>query len=387
MLGARLVGLYEAANLDSRAPPEQARRISSATSAAMIRKHENLQARRIGAAGRLTLDRPASLNALTLGMVRGMAEILDKWEADPEIGAVVIDAARPRAFCAGGDIRALHDGGRAKDGLAETFWREEYILDARIAGYSKPVVPLMAGLIMGGGVGISAHARHRVVTDTTALAMPEVGIGLIPDVGATWLLSRAPGECGTYLALTGERIGAADVIALGLADHFVPQARLEELGAALAAISGPDLDRGVSEAIGRVAGAPGPSRLLDMREKIDALFRFDTVEEIVAALDRDGSDWARGLAAGIATRSPTSLKLTLAALRGARSLASLEASLQVEYRIVCRIIRAHDFLEGVRAIIIDKDQKPHWSPATLPEVTPEMVAAYFEPLGPDELTF
>src|SRR4051812_8096461 len=309
----------------------------------MIRKHEDLQARRIGAAGRLTLDRPASLNALTLGMVRGMAEILDEWEAAPEIGAVVIDAAGPRAFCAGGDIRALHAGGQAKDGLAEAFWREEYVLDARIARYPKPVVPLMAGLIMGGGVGISAHARHRVVTDTTALAMPEVGIGLIPDVGATWLLSRAPGETGTYLAMTGERIGAADVIALGLADHYVPQARLEELGEALAAIPGGNADAEVAEVIGRIAEAPGPSRLLEKRDAIDVLFRFDEVEEIVAALEAEGSDWARGLAAGISTRSPTSLKLALAALRGARNLPSLEACLQVEYRIVCRIIRAHDF--------------------------------------------
>jgi enoyl-CoA hydratase len=245
----------------------------------------------------------------------------------------------------------------------------------------------MAGLIIGGGVGISAHAGHRVVTDSTALALPEVGIGLIPDVGATWLLSRAPGECGTYLALTGERIGAADAIAMGLADHFVPQARLEELGAALAAISGPDGGGEVDEAIGRVAEPAGPSRILNMREEIDALFRFDTVEEIVAALDQDGSEWARGLSAGIAAKSPTSLKLTLAALRGARGLSSLEACLQVEYRIVCHIIRAHDFFEGVRAVVIDKDQTPRWSPATLPEVTPEMVAAYFEPLGPDELTF
>jgi enoyl-CoA hydratase len=351
----------------------------------MIRKHEDLQARRVGAAGRLTLDRPASLNALTLGMVRGMAEILDEWDKDPEIRVVVIDAAGTRAFCAGGDIRALHDAGRRQDELPETFWREEYILDARIARYPKPVVPLMAGLIMGGGVGISAHARHRVVTDSTALALPEVGIGLIPDVGATWLLSRAPGECGTYLALTGERIGAADAIAMGLADHFVPQARLEELGAALAAISGPDGGGEVDEAIGRVAEPAGPSRILNMREEIDALFRFDTVEEIVAALDQDGSEWARGVSAGIRTRSPTSLKLTLAALRGARGLSSLEACLQVEYRIVCHIIRAHDFFEGVRAVVIDKDQTPRWSPATLPEVTPEMVAAYFEPLGPKDL--
>lgn len=351
----------------------------------MVRKHEDLEARRIGAVGRLTLDRPASLNALTLGMVRGMAEILDEWEADPEVAVVIVDAAGTRAFCAGGDIRALHDGGRAQDGLAETFWREEYLLDARIARFPKPVVPLMAGLIMGGGVGISAHARHRVVTNSTALAMPEVGIGLIPDVGATWLLSRAPGECGTFLALTGERIGAADAIALGLADHFVPQGRFDELGAGLAAITGPDGESQVAEAIQSVAKPAGASRLLERREKIDALFRFDTVEEIVAALDEEGSEWARSLSAGIATRSPTSLKLTLAALRGARSLPSLEACLQVEYRIVCRIIRAHDFFEGVRAIIIDKDGRPHWSPPSLREVTPEMVRAYFEPLGPDDL--
>jgi enoyl-CoA hydratase len=351
----------------------------------MIRKFEGLDARRVGTAGRLTLDRPASLNALTLGMIRGMAEILQEWERDPEIGVVVIDAAGNRAFCAGGDIRALHDAGRAGDSLPETFWREEYILDARIARFPKPVVPLMAGLIMGGGVGISAHARHRIVTESTALALPEVGIGLIPDVGATWLLSRAPGECGTYLALTGERIGAADAIALGLADHFVPQARFEELGAALAVISGPGGESQVDEAIRRLEEPAGSSRLLDRREAIDALFRFDTVEEIVAALDAEGSEWARGLSASIAAKSPTSLKLTLAALRGARSLPSLEACLQVEYRIVCRIIRAHDFFEGVRAIIIDKDQRPRWSPPTLPEVTPEMVQAYFEPLGPDEL--
>lgn len=353
----------------------------------MIRKHQDLQARRVGAAGRITLERPASLNALTLGMVRDMAEILEAWEPDPEVRVVLIDAAGPRAFCAGGDIRALHDAGKAGDPLPETFWRDEYVLDARIARYPKPVVPLMAGLIMGGGVGIAAHASHRVVTDTTALAMPEVGIGLIPDVGATWLLSRAPGECGTFLALTGERIGAADALALGLADHLVPQARLEELGEGLAAIPGRNGDAEVAEIIRRFAEPAGPSRLLGKRAEIDALFRFDTVEEIVAALEAEGSDWARGLVAGIRAKSPTSLKLTLAALRGARSLPNLEACLQVEYRIVCRIIRAHDFFEGVRAVVIDKDQTPRWSPPTLEGVTPEMVAGYFAPLGPDELTF
>lgn len=345
---------------------------------------EHVRVARTRGTGRITLDRPDRLNALTLGMVRSIAATLVAWEQDPDVQVVLIDGAGPRGFCAGGDIRTLYDSARTSDSHARVFWAEEYRLNAKIAGYPKPVVALMPGVVMGGGVGLSAHARHRVVTETTRLAMPEVGIGLIPDVGGTWLLSRAPGETGTYLALTGVQVGAADAILAGLADWCVPQADLDALAAALVR-EAPRGGEAVDAVIGRHVAAPGEAPLTEHRAGIDRAFAHDAVEAILDALRRDGSGFARQALGQIEAKSPTSLKLTLRALREARGLATLQDCLRLEYRLMCRILPGHDFREGVRAAVIDKDRAPKWRPAGLGEVSPKVLDAHFAPLGPDEL--
>lgn len=340
----------------------------------------------MGPAGHITLDRPAKLNALSPAMLADMHAALDAWARDPGVRLVVLDGAGPRGFCAGGDLRILYDFARADLAAARAFWADEYRLDAALAGYAKPVVAFMTGIVMGGGVGLSAHTRHRIVTESTQLAMPEAAAGLIPDVGATWLLSRAPGETGTYLALSGARIGAADALALGLADVFVPEAALDALKAALLA-EAPGDDIAVRSVVARYARTAGPGPLGARRATIDACFAYDTVEAIVAALEADGSPFARSAAGAIAEQSPTSLKLTLHALRTARHLRDVRQCLQLEYRVMSRILDGHDFYEGTRAIVIDKDRAPRWRPATLADVTPAQVARHFAPLGNEELRF
>jgi len=334
------------------------------------------------AAGHITLERPAKINALTPAMIAGIAESLAAWERDPAVRFIVLDGAGPRGFCAGGDVVYVHESMRADDGLALAFWAEEYRLNARIASYPKPIVAIMNGIVMGGGVGLAGHAGLRIVTDSTRLAMPEVGIGLIPDVGGTWLFSRTPGETGTYLALSGRAIGAADAIALGLAESYVPDAQLPALLDALT--SGED---DASAVAGRFAEHPGAAPLVAQRATIDACFGFEGVEEIVDALASDGSAFAAGIAIDMLAKSPTSLKLTLRALREVASLPRLEDALALEYRLMCRLAGDHDFFEGIRAAVIDKDRAPRWSPATLAAVGPDDLDRYFASLGPAELTF
>jgi len=345
---------------------------------------DSLRIARGGSVGRITLDRPAKLNALTPEMVRELASLLEDWKRDPSIGAVLIDGAGSRGFCAGGDIAWVRKHARARDRRVQAFWADEYRLNASIASYPKPVVPFMHGIVMGGGVGISAHARHRIVTESTRLAMPEVAIGLIPDVGATWLFSRAPGEIGTYLALTGGRAGAADAVALGLADYFVPEAALAALKAALLDADFHD-DAGVRSLIRSFAAPPGEPVLLHRRATIDRAFAYDSVEETLGALKADGSDFALATADEMLTKSPTSLKLTLRALRDARGLKSLESCLRLEYRLVCRLLDSHDFHEGIRATVVDKDRNPTWRPAGLGSVTRAALDEYFTSLGTGEL--
>lgn len=340
---------------------------------------QELIVRRDGAAGRITLNRPTALNALTLGMVEGMARALDAFEADASIETVIVDAAGERAFCAGGDIRSLYERRATDSGYAANFWRKEYRLDLRIAQFSKDVVTVVNGIVMGGGVGISAHARHRIVTEKTGFAMPEAGIGFMPDVGATWLLPRAPGEVGTYLALTGEHIGAADAIFAGVADRFVPRDRLDALVATLAS------GKPAREVIASFARDPGPSALAGHRDKIDRSFAGDDMEAIIARLEADGSDFAEKTRQTLLAKSPTSLKVTLAAQRQGRTLPSLAHCLDMEYRVVLRLFAGREFHEGIRAAVIDKDRNPRWKPATLAEVSAETVARYFEPLGTGEL--
>lgn len=328
--------------------------------------------------GRITLNRPKALNALTLGMVRAMAAVLDEWAGRADVAVVVIAGAGERGLCAGGDLRAIWESRRRGDGLARTFWREEYALNARIATYPKPLVALMDGIVMGGGVGVSAHARHRVVTERTRLAMPEVGIGFSPDVGGTWLLSRAPGETGIWMALTGQPVGAADAIHAGLADVLVPSDRLPELSTELGASP-------VEAALRIATSEPGEALLRRLRPDIDRAFGFDAVEQIGDALRQSGADWARDALEAMAGKSPTALKLALASLRRARGLPGLRACLEMEYRMACRLFDGHDFIEGIRAAVIDKDRTPRWQPARLEEVSDATIEAYFAPLDGDEL--
>ncbi|TGE00116.1 enoyl-CoA hydratase/isomerase family protein [Methylobacterium nonmethylotrophicum] len=334
---------------------------------------------RRGAAGLITLNRPKALNALTLEMVRAIRAALEAWAADPAVTRVVVQGAGERAFCAGGDIRRIHEEGSAgRYAQAQTFFREEYELNALIQRYAKPYVALIDGIVMGGGVGVSLHGSHRVAAERTAFAMPETGIGFFPDVGATYALPRLPGFVGTYLALTGERIGQGDVLAFGLATHAAPAARLPEIRDALA--EGAPIETALGP---HDDPAPGPVHA--ERALIDACFSADSVPEVLARLDAAGSDFAGKAAATIRTRSPTSLTLALAQMRRGASLSFPEA-MQLEYRILCRILRGHDFYEGVRSVLIDRDGKPDWRPATLEAVRPDDIAAHLAPM-PGEPSF
>ncbi|WP_062643497.1 enoyl-CoA hydratase/isomerase family protein [Streptomyces maremycinicus] len=332
-----------------------------------------------GRAAHITLNRPRAINALNHTMVRRIDAALTAWERDPAVGTVVLSGAGERGLCAGGDIRAVHDDARDGDGTAAAaFWRDEYHLNARIARYPKPYVALMDGIVMGGGVGVSAHGGVRVVTERSRIAMPETGIGFVPDVGGTHLLARAPGELGTHLALTGAQIGAADAVACGLADHYVPSASLRQLADDLAG-------RPVREALDRHVRPLPEGELAGRRAWIDACYAADTVEEIVRRLSDHGDPAAKETAEILLTRSPTALKVTLAALRRARRIGSLERVLEQEYRVSCAALSTADLVEGIRAQVIDKDRDPRWSPATLAEVTAADVERFFAPLGEREL--
>jgi enoyl-CoA hydratase len=338
-----------------------------------------------GALRRLTLNRPKALNALTLGMITTVTACLKSWEADPAVGAVLIDGAGERGLCAGGDIRALYDAAKAKDfSQPERFWADEYRLNVMIARYRKPIVAVMDGVVMGGGVGISAHAAHRIVTEGSAVAMPEVGIGFFPDVGVSYLLARAPGFTGTYLALTGERMNAADAIYCGLAGVHVPTAKLAALPSALAGCRDADAVRASLRAM---TAPPAPGKLEAERTWIDRCFSADEVGEIVERLQADKAEGARAAAATMSTKSPTSLKVTLRNTRAAVSFQRLEQSFQQDFRIALACIAGHDFIEGIRAAIVDKDRNPRWHPAKLADVTADVVDRHFRSVGPLELSF
>jgi enoyl-CoA hydratase len=338
---------------------------------------------RRGRAGLVTLNRPGALNALTLDMVRGLRAALDGWAIDDRVACVIVQGSGEKAFCAGGDIRRLHDLGRAGEHDEQmTFWREEYALNVLIRAYPKPYVAIVDGIVMGGGVGVSLHGSHRVAGERYLFAMPEVGIGFFPDVGATWALPRLPGETGTYIALTGDRVRAADAVALGLATHASASSEIEGIVARLCG----------GESVDDVLGAPSSSAaggpILAERETIDRCFGGDSVSDILNQLDAaadSGSAFAEKTAATIRSKSPTSLCIAFEQMRRGRHLDFSEAML-TEYRIVSRIARGHDFYEGVRAVIIDKDNAPRWNPAGLDEVSPEAIGAYFAPLS-EEPTF
>ncbi|MEU3778163.1 enoyl-CoA hydratase/isomerase family protein [Streptomyces sp. NPDC032472] len=328
-----------------------------------------------GRTGTITLNRPRALNALTHPMVLRIEEALLAWAHDPAVDRVLIRGAGERGLCAGGDIRAIHDDAKAGTSASADFWRDEYRLNALIARYPKPYVALMDGIVMGGGVGVSAHGSVRIVTERSRVAMPETGIGFVPDVGGTHLLGRAPGLLGTHLALTGSAVGAADALLCGLADHFVPAALLPELAEALA-------EEPAHQVLPRYAATPAPGELAARRPWIDRCYAADTVEEIVERLLAEGDPAAKETAETILAKSPTALKVTLAAVRRARRLGTLEEVLAQEYRTSCHALRSPDLVEGIRAQVVDKDRSPRWSPSDLREVSEEAVAAFFAPLGP-----
>ena len=335
--------------------------------------------------GIITLDRPAALNSLSLAMVRDLTAVLRAWRLDPAIDAVVIGSSSPKAFCAGGDIRFFHDHGRLTptggSALIEDFFTEEYALNHLIHFYPKPYIALMDGVVMGGGMGIAQAGplcRLRVVTDRTKMAMPEVNIGLFPDVGGSYFLSRMPGQLGTYLALTGLTIGAADAIGTGLADVYVAQERMAELAALIESTPGAEL-RALVEGFGT---APAESSLLAQQALIDLHFSAGSVPAIMSSLAQDADPFAQAALAAMRLRSPLMMCVTHEMLRRGAGMAVADC-LRMERTLVRRNFEHGEVLEGVRALVIDKDNAPQWNPASLDEVTGAMVAAFFEPAWPD----
>jgi enoyl-CoA hydratase len=337
---------------------------------------------RRGAAGIVTLNRPKALNAVTHDMVRALARRLRAWESDGAVTRVIIRAEGERAFSAGGDIRALYELGRAgRQQEMLTFWRDEYPINAYIKRYPKPYVALIDGIVMGGGVGVSVNGSHRVAGDRFSFAMPEVGIGFFPDVGATWFLPRLPGELGTWCALTGDRLKTPDAVAAGVATHHVRSERFPELTDALCG------NVSVDATLAAFAEPAGEGAMTSRRTAIGRLFAGGRVEDILRRLDAEEGadrDWAVSTAKTIRAKSPLSLKIALTQVRRGREW-SFEDCMRAEFRIVSRIVYGHDFYEGVRAVIVDKDSVPRWNPATLADISDTDVEKHFGSLGTDEL--
>ena len=329
-----------------------------------------------GRLGHIRLNRPSKINALNLEMIGSVRACLRQWATDESVVAVLIDGAGDRGLCAGGDIAAVYDGIRGESPAPQGFWSDEYRMNLEIAEYAKPVVAVMHGITFGGGIGISGHARIRVVTESSQLAMPETGIGLSPDVGGLYLLSRAPGELGTHAALTGARLGPGDSIAAGLADFFVP---VGDLGAMVTSLRGIETADDASRIVSSFAAAPPPGVVWPAsRHWIDTCYRGDDPRAILSALRSDPDPAARHAAQTLAGRSPTAVAVTLAAIRRAASM-SLAEVLEQDLVLSVRFAAHHDFPEGIRAQIIDKDRQPRWRPAHLDDVTDAQVAAFFAP--------
>ncbi|QSB05625.1 enoyl-CoA hydratase/isomerase family protein [Natronoglycomyces albus] len=330
-----------------------------------------------GRVGHLLLNRPRAINALTHQMVGILQETLDKWATDPQVETVLLTGSGDRGLCAGGDIVSLYHDARAGGSAGADFWRDEYRLNATIANYPKPFVAIMDGIVLGGGIGLSAHADVRVVTERSSIGMPETGIGFLPDVGGTYLLSRTPGELGTHLALTAGSVKAGDAIAIGMADWYVPSEKLDDLITGLATADPKEVLTGLAE--------PAPAAaLLASREWIDECYAGEDLAAIVEALAAHDLEAATKAAETIRKKSPTSCAVTLRALRTAKAFATLEEALDQEFRLAVRISRAPDFVEGVRAQVIDKDRNPSWNPPTIAQLNADDIEAFFAPL-PDEL--
>ena len=332
-----------------------------------------------GAVGRLRLNRPKALHALNAGMCQAILDAMEDWRGDASIRAVLIDHAEGRGFCAGGDIRLLSESGAGDGAAARAFFHTEYRMNHRLFTYAKPIVAVMDGITMGGGVGVALPCAKRIATENTRLAMPETGIGLFPDVGAGWYLSRLPGRIGQYLALTGHRLNGAECCALGLATHYIPSADLDEAKRHILA------DPTALDAILSDLSVPAPEAdILAHRGDIDRLFAADTLEDISAALAADGGAWARQQQELLATKSPQAMKVSLRLLKDGAEMASFADEMVQEYAVATRVVQRHDFLEGVRAVIVDKDHAPRWNPATPDAVTDHVIDQIFAPLPPAE---
>lgn len=341
---------------------------------------------RRGAVGWVHLNRPKALNALNLQMIDAVLPALDQMASDPSVGAVVITGEGEKSFCAGGDVRSLYDEGIAEGGpaappqgsLRAEFFRNEYRLNHRIHTFPKPFIAVMDGITMGGGVGLSRHGSIRIATERTMIAMPETGIGLFPDVGGGWFLNRAPGDLGTYLGLTGHRIHAADALFAGFATHAVHSEALPDLMGAFEKVPVTDLSgERLSQIISSRRMEPGPAPLLDRLVTINRWFSADTIEEIMARLESDGTDFARETLAALNRMSPTSLKVSLSQIRRCRDLSYPEVAV-LEYRLSQAAMAHHDFFEGIRAVLVDKDKSPKWNPATSADVAAASLEGHFQ---------
>ncbi|MDA8654467.1 enoyl-CoA hydratase/isomerase family protein [Alphaproteobacteria bacterium] len=332
----------------------------------------------VGHCGHIVLNRPNALNALTLNMVRQLDTVLRQWSQDDAVLHVLIEGSGEKGFCAGGDIRALHDWGKSGAPEATGFYREEYVVNHLIKTFPKPYVALMDGVTMGGGVGVSVHGTYRIVTDRTVFAMPETGIGLLPDVGGTYFLPRLKGKIGTYMALTGARLKAKDCLYAGIATHYVSESEKEALRLAILEC------HDIAKVLAPFAHMPDDAPILSYQADIDRLFQGQTVLEILGALKADGGEWAQSQADIIAQKSPTSCAVALEQMhRG--SVADFETCLSLEMRAVTRIMSGHDFYEGVRAVIIEKDNNPKWQPATFEDISINNISDMFETLGDKDL--
>lgn len=342
---------------------------------------------REGRIGLVVLDRQDALNALTCGMVRELSDHLRRWKDDPEVEAVLVRAAPGRAFCAGGDVRAVVET-VAREGVAAAlpFFRDEYRTNWRIARFPKPYLALLNGVTMGGGCGISIHGTHRIATEHTLLAMPETAIGFFPDIGATWFLGHCPPGVGTYLGLTGARLGPADALAAGLATHHVPAARLVELEARLVAAGPGRVVDELERALGDLGTAPAPGGLEARLPEIRRLFAAASFAELLARLEAEPTGWGREQIAVLRTKSPLAVRLTFAQLRRGLDL-PLEDCLRLEYRMVRHVLESGEFAEGVRALLIDKDKAPRWRHAALEAVDEALVERFFAPIPEGDLAF
>ena len=330
-----------------------------------------------GTVGRLTLNRPEALHALTMEMCQMMTEALLAWRADRAVSTILIDHAGPRGFCAGGDIRMLAESGAGDGQAARRFFFVEYRLNHLLFVYPKPVVVVMDGITMGGGVGLAAPARYRIATERTTYAMPETGIGLFPDVGGGWFLPRMPGHIGLWLALTGARLKAADCLNAGIATHVISSEDVDTFKAGL--IADPSQ---IEALLGPRVDLIAP--LQAVRTELDAAFSAPSVETIFERLAQSGSDWALAQLQALESKSPQTLKVAFRQLQAGSKATDFADHMALEYAIGARVVQRHDFLEGVRAVIVDKDNAPNWSPKTLAEVTPEMLDQIFAPLPADE---